>query len=172
MAAPRSGPGPRARGIIGWVGAVVVIAAVALIVGRPGTDAEGGRSTPSAAPSPLAIAFGTSVDPVSGAAASPTTTFRGGEPFVYSATLPAPVGTTDVYVEVLRDTDGTLNQVQAPQLQHTIADSPVIVYSVTTDGLIQAFGTGTFVLRIYVDPTKAPIAEGRFRILSAPGSSG
>jgi hypothetical protein len=45
------------------------------------------------------------------------------------------------------------------------------VYAVTTDGLIQAFGTGTFVLRIYRDPHTAPVAEGRFRILAAPGTA-
>ena len=73
---------------------------------------------------------------------------------------------------MLRDTGGVLTQVQAPQLQHTVADSPVIVYAVTTDGLIQAFGTGTFVLRIYRDPHAEPVAEGRFRILVAPGATG
>jgi hypothetical protein len=172
MATPRASLAPRARRLVGWLGAFVAIAAVALIVGRPGIDAEHGRATPTPpAPSPIPVAFGLSVDPVTGAASEPTTTFRGGDPFVYSATLPAAVGTTDIYVEVLRDTDGVLTQVQAPQLQHTIASSPVIVYAVTTDGLIQAFGTGTFVLRIYRDPHAAPVAEGRFRILPAPGAA-
>jgi hypothetical protein len=172
MATPRAGLSPGTRRLVGWLGAIVAIAAVAFIVGRPGVDAEHARGTPTPpAPSPIPIAFGTSVDPASGAAADPTTTFRGGDPFVYSATLAAPVGTTDIYVEVLRDTDGVLTQVQPPQLQHTIADSKVIVYAVTTDGLIQAFGTGTFVLRIYRDPRASAIAEGTFRILATPGAA-
>ena len=112
------------------------------------------------------------MDPVSGTAISLTTTFRAGDPFIWSVDLGRPVGSPDICLEVLRDQGGELVQLQPPKLAKTPADRSVIVYSVTTDGLISAFGTGTFILRVYLDPSAPPIAQGRFRVLAAPVPAG
>jgi hypothetical protein len=150
----------------GWTVVLLVLGVVAFIVGRPGQDAGVlGATPPASSTSPLPIAFGTAIDRSSGEASKRTTTFRRGQPFAYSVRLPRPAGTADVYVEVLRDSAGTLSQLQAPTLQKTLPDRAVIAYLVTVDGLVEAFGTGTLVLRIYIDPSVAPVAEGRFTIV-------
>jgi hypothetical protein len=166
MARPRDGRGPRwAAPALGWVAVLGLLVFVAIIVGRPGRDAGTAAATGSPGPTLLPVAFGTAIDHDSGEAADLTTRFRAGEPFAYSVHLPTAVGQTTVYVEVLRVTAEGLVQVQAPQAQKTLPDRPVIAYLVTTDGLIEAFGTGDFVLRVYLDPTGDPLAAGAFTVV-------
>ena len=165
--ASRGGTLSRRIGLaVGWTGAILVVGVVAFIVGRPGQDAGVLGATPQASVrGPLPVAFGTAIDRVSGEAAKRTTSFRRGEPFAYSVRLTRPVGTTYVYVAVLRDSGGTLTQLQAPTRQKTLPDRAVVAYIVTVDGLIEAFGSGSFLLRISLDPASRPVAEGRFTIL-------
>jgi hypothetical protein len=166
MARRPDGRLPRwAAPVLGWVAVLGLLVFVAIIVGRPGRDAGTAAATGSPGPTPLPVAFGTAIDHDSGEAAELTTRFRAGEPFAYSVRLPAAVGQTTVYVEVLRVTAEGLQQVQAPQAQQTLPDRPVIAYLVTTDGLIDAFGTGDFVLRVYLDPTADPLAAGSFTVV-------
>jgi hypothetical protein len=156
----------RIRLAAGWTGALVLIGVVAFIVGRPGQDAGVLGATPSASVrSPLPVVFGTAIDGTSGEAAKRTTSFRRGDTFVYSVRLAEPVGATSVYVEVLRDSGGTLTQLQAPTRLTTVANRSVIAKRVTVTSLVDAFGTGSFVLRIYLDPSRAPIAAGKFSIV-------
>jgi hypothetical protein len=150
----------------GWTGALLLVGVVAFIVGRPGQDAGVLGATPSASVgSPLPVAFGTAIDRETGEASKRTTSFTRGEPFAYSVRLTGPVGTSNAYVEVLRDAAGKLTELQAPTRLQTFPDRPVIGKLVTVNDLIDAFGTGNFVLRIYLDPARAPIGEGRFTIM-------
>ncbi len=170
MARPRGEPGlARRASVLGWVAVVGLVVAVAFIVGRPGRDAGTAAATGSPAPTTLPVVFGTAIDHDSGEATQRTAHFRPGEPFAYSVRLATDVGQQTVYVEVLRATAEGLLQVQAPRAQKTLAERPVIAYLVTTDGLIQAFGPGDFVLRIYLDPEAAPIAAGSFTVVPPAG---
>jgi hypothetical protein len=156
----------RIRLAAGWTGALVLIGIVAFIFGGPGRDAGVLGATPSASVrNPLPVVFGTAIDGTSGEAAKRTTSFRRADTFVYSVRLAAPVGATSVYVEVLRDSGGTLTQLQAPTRLATVPNRSVIAKRLTVTSLVDAFGTGSFVLRIYLDPSLAPIAAGKFSIL-------
>ncbi len=172
MASRRDGRLPGwAAPLLGWVAVLGLVAFVAIIVGRPGREAGTAGATGSPGPTSLPIAFGTAIDHDSGEASELTNHFRAGEPFAYSVHLPGPVGQSTIYVEVLRATTEGLDQVQAPQAQQTLPDRAVIAYLVTTDGLIQAFGAGDFVLRVYLDPTTDPLAVGSFTVVASPAST-
>jgi hypothetical protein len=157
----------RVAPLLGWIAVIGLVVVVAIIVGRPGRDAGTAAATGSPAPSLMPVIFGTAIDHDSGEATDLTSHFRPGEPFAYSVRLPAIVGQDTVYVEVRRLTPEGQEQVQAPQAQKTLADRSVIAYLVTTDGLIEAFGTGDFVLRIFLDPAAPPIAAGSFTVVPA-----
>ncbi len=157
--------------LLGWVAVIGLVVLVAFIVGRPNRDAGTAAATGSPEPSVLPVVFGTAIDHDSGEAAGQTTRFWPGDPFAYSVRLPAIVGQDTIYVEVLRVTAEGLEQLQAPQAQKTLADRSVIAYLVTTDGLIEAFGTGDFMLRIYLDPSAPPAAAGSFTVMAAAGAA-
>jgi hypothetical protein len=171
MARRDAGSLARMAPVLGWVAVVGVFIVVAFIVGRPGRDAGTAAATGSAGPSTLPVIFGTAIDHDSGEATQQTSRFRSGDPFAYSVRLPAVVGQDTIYVEVLRETGEGLEQVQAPQAQKTLPERSVIAYLVTTNGLIEAFGTGDFVLRVYLDPEGPPTAAGSFTVLPAPGAA-
>ncbi len=172
MARRQDGRIPRwAAPVLGWIAVLGLVVGVAVIVGRPGRDAGTAAATGSPGHTPLTIAFGTAIDHASGEATDLTANFRAGEPFAYSVRLPADVGQATIYVEVLQATPEGPRQVQAPQAQQTLPDRPVIAYLVTTDGLLDAFGPGDFVLRIYLDPTAEPVAVGSFTVVPSPTSA-
>src|SRR5688500_7193412 len=109
MARPSGGPlwpldlSPRGRTIAAWLAVVALLIGVAFVVGGLGGE-EGGpevgvNASPSGAPSPLPIAFGTVLGPTGEVdPASQTSRFATGDTFAYSiAAAPPPDG--DVYVE-------------------------------------------------------------------------
>ncbi|MEO8510704.1 MAG: hypothetical protein ABI534_05625 [Chloroflexota bacterium] len=169
-------PGPRVRVILGWVGAAVVIAVVAFIVGRPAGDANQPGALASTSPSevaqPLAIAFGTAMDATTLTVSELASTFRRGDPFTYSVQLADPVGVGTVYVrvdrvgeppETVQDwSDG--NQTVDPSLA-------VISFQVPADKLLDVFGAGDYEMRISLAPAGTVLALGTFRLDEVPAAS-
>ena len=169
-------PGPRTRVILGWVGAAVVIAIVAFIVGRPAGDANQagalGSASPSGAAQPLTIAFGTSRDATTFAATEPTTTFRRGDAFAYSVELDAAVGVDTIYVRVDRVGESP-ETVQAWSEGDQVVDPslPVISFQVPADALLDVFGAGDYEMRISLAPAGSILAFGQFRLVEEPVAS-
>lgn len=169
-------PGPRGRVILGWIGAAVVIAVVAFIVGRPPADAGDaivGSPVPSPTAAPLPITFGTALDPSSLLALHPTGTFRSGDAFAYSVDLGAPVGTDTVYVHVDR-VDGTVETVQDWAEGDQLVDAALtaIAFQVPAANLADAFGPGTYEMQISLDEGGRPLlATGSFRLVDEPAAS-
>lgn len=165
---------PRQRRLAGWLAALVLVIGVAFVVGRLGGEAGGPEDEPTpsgtSAPSPLPIAFGTAltaegaVDP-----ASATTRFAAGDTFAYSVGEERPPGGR-VYVEVLRVADGAEEPVQTPAPQALPEGRTVVGFQVPVQNLVDVFGPGAFLMRIYVSPSAEPIAEGRFELLEAAPS--
>jgi len=172
VGARRRVPDSRLRTALSWLAAFALIGVVAFVVALPGTD-EGQATatpTPGAGASPIAISFGTAIDPATGEATGTTDRFAPGDTFAYSL----PPGTEAaqlVHVEVLRESADGLEPVQTPAPQEVTAGAGVIAFQVPADALIAAFGEGAFVMRIYTDPAGAPIAEGRFRLVAPPQKS-
>jgi hypothetical protein len=165
---------------IGWIAAVVLIAGIALVVRVLGGNGDGTavdpEATPSASAGPAAIAFGTALDPATGAVAADalTSTFVAGQTFAYSldptASLPAAI-----YVEVVRTAGGPEEVVQAAATdgEQALPDgSTTIAFDVGVDALFTAFGAGTYEMTIYLDPTEAPIGVGTFTLSAATSPSG
>jgi hypothetical protein len=162
---------PRARRLAGWLAAIVLVIGVAFVVGRLGGEAGGPENepTPSASTTPtlLPIVFGTlltaegEVDP-----SSETSRFAVGDTFAYSVAAERPPGGR-VYVEVVRVADGAEEPVQTPAPQELPAERAVVGFQVPVQNLIDVFGPGAYVMRIYVSRSAGPIAEGRFELLDA-----
>jgi hypothetical protein len=162
---------PRARRLAGWLAALLLVIGVAFVVGRLGGEAGGPEDSPapsgSAAPSPLPITFGTlltaegEVDPT-----SETSRFATGDTFAYSVAAEPPPGGR-VYVEVVRVAEGTEEPVQTPAPQALPEERAVVGFQVPVQILVDVFGPGAYVMRIYVSPSAGPIAEGRFELLQA-----
>lgn len=165
------GPGPRARTWLGWAAAAAGIAAVAFFVGRAGSEI--GLVSPSPSPSvatSLPIAFGTALDPVSGTAIQPTDRFRAGDPFAYSVELATAPGVDQILVEIVRFEGGAETVVQQPDEQGIVASSRIVAFTVPTTRLLDAWGPGSYEMRIYlVDPE--PVARGRFTLVETPTAS-
>jgi len=164
---------PTARRVGGWLVALLLVLGIAVVVRVLGGNGDGSpiavSPSGSAAPgSVAAISFGTGIDPSSGevSAESLTDRFTGGDTFAYSVT---PEGTVPdpVYVEVLRIDGATEEEVlQAPTDAQPLPDPRVIAFRVPADDLLAVFGAGTFLMRIYAEPSGAPFAEGRFELVS------
>lgn len=169
-------PGPKARVILGWVGAAVVVGVVAFIVGRPVGDANQpgalGSVVPSAVAQPLPIAFGTALDPISLAATEPTTTFRRGDPFAYSVQLAEAVGVDTIYVRVDRvgDAPSTVQDWSEGD-QRVDPELAVISFLVPADLLLEDFGAGDYEMRVSLEPAGAILALGTFRLVEEPAAS-
>jgi hypothetical protein len=168
---------PRVRTIAGWVAAILIVVGAAFFVGRlgspdaPGTGASGSPGSPR--PTLPAIAFGTGLDTVTGEVAADLRTgrFAAGDSFVYSVRPSGRPGVDQLYVEVIRlGPDQTSTPVQTPAPQPISPDAEVIAYDVPADRLIEDFGPGTFLMRIYLEPGGPPIAEGQFELV-APAAS-
>ena len=170
---PRISLSPRAKLVGGWVVAALLIGGIALIVGILGGDGDGtsvlpsGSASASAGSPPAQIAFGTAIDPVTGEVGeeSATTEFVDGDPFAYSV-RPAAAPPTEIFVEVRRADDSAAAPVQVPSPQSLAEGARVIAFVVQATDLIAAFGPGEFIMRIYVDPTGTPIAEGTFELIA------
>jgi hypothetical protein len=168
---------PQARTIAGWVAAIVIVIGAAFFVGRLGSPdapaATGSGSSATAAPTLLPIAFGTGLDETTGEVATDLRTgrFAAGDRFVYSVRPAGPPGTDELYVEVIRlGPDQTSSPVQTPDAQPISPDAAVIAYDVQADALLDAFGPGTFLMRIYLEPDASPIAEGQFELVAPVAS--
>jgi hypothetical protein len=168
---------PRARLIAGWVAALAVIGIIALAVRILGGNADGAAVVPSPSQSAGAaeeIQFGTALNATSDAVPETARAerFLRGDTFAYAV-----AGVTDppevVYVEVERVTDGDPGIVQAAaDGEQTLPEGRMrIAFSVPAANLLDAFGTGTFRMRIHADLDAAPIAEGTFELIEPPAAT-
>jgi hypothetical protein len=159
---------PRARLIVGWVAAALLIGIIAIAVRVLGGNGDGTVVDPSPsgsfAASGPAITFGTALDPATGevAADAQVSRFADGDTFVYSV---APAGTIPeaVYVEVRRM--GAAEPEQAPVEAQPLPNPEVIAFTVPADNLLDVFGPGEYLMLIYADPAGDPIAEGSFELV-------
>jgi hypothetical protein len=169
---------PRVRLMVGWVVAVAIIGVVAFVVGTIGGNADGQPVVPTATPSASAggaapIAFGTALDPETAQVPDEARTdrFAPGDTFAYAV---APSGSTppSVYVEVERTAGGPVGVVQPPEGEQPIPQGrPAIAFTVAADLLFEDFGPGTYVMRIFEDPTGEAVAEGTFTLVGPPAAS-
>ena len=144
---------------------------MAFLVGRAGSEV--GLISPSPSPSvasTLPIAFGTALDPVSGKAIQLTDRFRAGDPFAYSVELTAAPGVEQILVEIVRFEGGSETVVQQPDEQGIDASSRIIAFSVPTATLLDAWGPGSYEMRIYL-AGGGPVARGTFTLVETPTAS-
>lgn len=166
--------GARERRLLGWLTAIGLVIGIAVVVGLIGGDADGaptgGRSAPPSASGPLAIAFGTDLDEATAevTADARTDRFVAADTFAYSV-RPGGVVPTTVYVEVERIGGGTPEVVQdaATEGEQAVpAGRPAIAFRVPAAVLLQAFGPGTYRMRIFTDRAGAHVAEGTFTLIA------
>jgi len=170
----------RQKLIAGWLAAIAVILVIALVVRFLGGDGDGSPVVPSPSasvggPMPAAIAFGTSLDATTGEVpeTARATRFAEGDTFAYSVPAGGVVPST-VYVGVERLSGGPAGVVQdaaTDGMQPVPAGRPAIAFTVPAGLLLDVFGPGEFVMRIYLDPAAEPIAEGTFVLVGEPGAS-
>ena len=153
--------------------ALLLVLGIAGAVRLLGESGDEGAVVPSPSgaggPATLAIVFGTELSaerviPVG----ARTTSFERGDTFAYAVGgEPADA----VYVEVERADGGPLEVVQAPIEAQAIPDAPALIgFTVPAAALLDAWGAGEYVMRIYLEPDGEPIAEGRFVLAEAPSS--
>ena len=171
--------GPRERRILGWIVALVLVVGIAIAVGVLGGNGDGDPIAPTGsgggtAAAALPITFGTEIDPATGEVAPNTQTnqFTSADTFAYSV---APAGEIPpvVYVEVERVGGGANEIVQAatPEGQQQVSQGrPAIAFTAPGVRLLEVFGPGEYRMRMFVDPTRAPIAEGTFTLVGDPAS--
>jgi hypothetical protein len=165
---------PRARLIGGWLAAVLLILLIAAAVRLFGGNADGTAVDPTpggSASSPLPIAFGTEldVDRVV-ASASRTERFVPEDLFAYSVADAEPA--SRVYVEVRRTAGGPIEQVQAAVDAQAVPGGPATIgFTVPAANLFDAFGPGTYEMRISLEPEGQPIAVGTFELIAPDGSA-
>jgi hypothetical protein len=163
---------PRARLIAGWVVALLLVLGIAGTVRLLGESGEGAvvPSPSSDAAAILPIVFGTEltaerVIPVE----ARTTSFAPETTFAYAVDGGEPAEA--IYVEVERTDGGPLETVQEPVEAQQIPEAPALIgFTVPTANLLAAWGPGAYVMRIYLEPEGAPIAEGAFVLLEAATS--
>lgn len=161
---------PRAMRIGGWVVATLIILGIALVVGLLGGDADGVETASSPTPSIdeglRPIAFGTSLDPVTGEVATGARTqrFVAGDTFAYSVRPPSAPPST-VLVEVRRTGGGLRETVQEPSPQGVADGAMAIAFTVPADALLRDFGPGEYLMLIYAEGVAQPLAEGGFTLV-------
>ena len=170
----RGGPGPQARMWLGWAAGILGVGVVVFLIGRAGSEA--GLASPTPVPSaagPLAIAFGKALDPASGEATDRTERFRAGDPIAYSVRLAAAPGVGTILVEIVRREGEGETVVQEPSTQGIDASSRVIgfTFAVPTSDVLEAWGAGDYVMRIYLPGGADPTAAGRFTLVETPTAS-
>jgi hypothetical protein len=166
--------GPRERRILGWIVALVLVVGIAIVVGVLGGNGDGDPIAPAGSVAPsgaaaLPITFGTEIDPETGEVASnaQTAQFTSADQFAYSV-MPAGEVPTTVYVEVERIGGGANEIVQAatPDGEQQVTQGrPAIAFTAPAARLLEVFGPGEYRMRMFVDPTAAPIAEGTFTLV-------
>jgi len=164
---------PRARQLAGWVAALLLVLGIAGAVRLLGESGDEGAAVPSSSgpgAATLAIAFGTELSaervvPVG----ARTTSFERADTFAYAVV--GGESADAVYVEVERTDGGPLETVQAPVEAQEIPDAPALIgFTVPAANLLDAWGPGAYVMRIYLVPGDEPIAEGRFVLAEAASS--
>jgi hypothetical protein len=165
---------PRARLIAGWVAALLLVLGIAGAVRLLGESGDEGAVVPTptndGAAAVLPIVFGTEltaerVIPVD----ARMTTFERATTFAYAVDGGAPAEA--VYIEVERTDGGPIETVQEPVDAQLIPDAPALIgFTVPTANLLDAWGPGAYVMRIYLEPGGVPIAEGRFELVEAAAS--
>ena len=169
----------RQKLIAGWLAAIALILVIAIGVRFLGGDGDGAPVVPppsasGTGTSPAAIVFGTSLDLTSGDVPPDAriARFAPGDTFAYSVPAGGAVPST-IYVGVERVGGGTAGVVQdaaTEGMQPVPTGRPQIAFTVPATALIEAFGPGEFVMRIHLDPSEDPIAEGTFVLVGEPPS--
>jgi hypothetical protein len=164
---------PRGKLIVGWLAALLLVIGIAVgvqVLGGRGEGAPigaGPSGSPIASGSLPAIAFGTEIDPATGQVADDARTdrFIAGDTFAYSV---APSGTVPdpVYVEVRRISGDVEEVAQEAVEGQRLPDPRAIAFTVPADDLLEVFGAGDYVMRIFAEPASEPIAEGAFTLVS------
>ena len=185
MARPPGGEGRftltrREKLIAGWLAAIAVIVVIAIALQLLGGDGTGtpvvpGTSASAGPDAPAAITFGTALDEASGEvpAAATGNRFADGDTFAYSVPPPDAMPAV-VYVEVERVSGGATEIVQAaaPENEQPVPPGRTLIgFTVPAGILLDEFGPGEYVMRIHLDPTDDPIAEGQFVLVGAPSAS-
>jgi hypothetical protein len=145
---------------------------VAFLIGRAGSDARLASPTPSpSSPPPLPISFGTALDPASGEAINLTTRFRENDAIAYSVHAATALGVDTILVEIIRLDDGTV--VQPASKQGIVASATIIsfTFAVPTSHLLEAWGAGTYEMRIFLPTAADPMAVGRFTLVETAVAS-
>lgn len=165
---------PRSKRLVGWLAAIAVIGIVALIVRILGGNADGATVVPSpsaAASGAATITFGTALDPESGQVVETARTDRFVADDVFAYSVPVAAGRPDVvFVEVVRRADEETVQTYAEGEQPVPADRPAVGFTVPASALLEAFGPGTYRMRIAAAADAEPFAEGTFELLEAAPS--
>ena len=165
---------PRAMRLAGWLVALLLVLGVAGAVRLFGESGDGGAIEPSPSgghgATVLPVVFGTELSaerviPVE----ARTTTFERGGTFAYAVDGAEPAAA--VYVEVERTDGGPVETVQEPVDEQAIPDAPALIgFTVPTASLLDAWGPGAYLMRIYLEADAEPIAEGRFVLVEADPS--
>jgi hypothetical protein len=120
--------------------------------------------TPTATPGPPGtLAFGTGLD--GDAVTGETDTFTRGSTFAHSITVPEPFGVNSIGEQVVRVAeDGTEEEVvRAIDNQlGVVPDATSAGFEAPADVLFEAFGPGSYILRVYAGTTL--LAEGAFTL--------
>lgn len=166
-------PGPRASTWLAWLAAAAAVAVVAFFVGRAGSEVQIASPTPSPSPAPRNVAFGTALDPVSGAATNLTDRFRASDPISYSVTLPVAPGVDSILVEIARADASGETVVQRPSRQGIDGSSRLIAFTFATptSKLLTDWGPGDYRMRMYWPGATSPFATGRFTLVETPAAS-
>lgn len=164
----RRGPGPQARTWLGWLAAAAGVAVVAFLVGRAGSEVGIATPTPSPSAAPLSIRFGMALDQVTGEAIQPTDRFRAGDQFAYSVRLAAAPGTDTILVQIIRLEGQTETVAQVPSKQGIVATSPLIAFKVPASRLLDAWGAGSYAMRMFLAGATRPFATGSFTLIETP----
>jgi hypothetical protein len=168
----RGGRRPASSRWLGWIAAALGVGAIAFIVGRAGLDVGLAGPTPIPAVSgPGQVLFGRALDPATGTAIGGVNRFRAGDGMAYSVQLSSVAADTKMYVAVVRLDGSTETTVQAPTEVATVVVGHLFGFRPSAAVMLGVWGPGTFVLRIYTDPTAAPLATGRFTLVESPGAS-
>ena len=101
----------------------------------------------------------------------PTDRFRAGDRFAYSVRLTAAPGVDTVLVEIIRLGGATETVAQPPQEQGVEPTSPLIAFELHANDLLDAWGPGKYVMRIYLAGVPDPIATGNFTLVETPVAS-
>ena len=170
----------RQRLIAGWLAAIAVFLLIAIVVRVLGGDGDGSPVVPSASASQAGssaatITFGTVLDDTSGQVpeGARVNRFADGDTFAYSVPADGPVPAT-VYVGVERVGGGAAEIVQDAATageQLVPAGRPAIAFTVPAARLLGEFGPGEYLMRIHLDPTEDPVAEGSFVLVGEPTGS-